>query len=511
MTDLSLARAIPEAALLSSLGERFTVALDRGFVVHVNQKKATVETSLPRLEFRVPPVGVEAVHVGGREVRAWAGFAGKASWPQDAAGVGVYAHGKIAQDRPFFFGVKGKEIWTRYMYAVVEADWLDELPEDLISTDRTSVNWDSAEVQDLFIWGQEAVRRWIADFAEWREKEEKGRNRELVKAAVESGGAAKVTDAEQEQIVELVSRITPSFGADEEGKEQLVATISDAWVQKPMRRLVKDLWSSLGASGKMPPQGFTDLISRLSTAAVPESLNLAVVFAQRAFALSRLHDFVHHGVETDLQKLITRFPWIVEPDLAVLTANESLRTALTRAEASGQVPTGRRSLATVPDQNRPDFVFMSSPEERQIVIVELKNPQEELTIANRQQLSDYMAWFEQHYSSASLKGFLIGSRPQGFQTHDARMVAVEWTEVLRVSRTRNLELLAAMILATGGSGATDSRLADAIELGGKEAQEMLARLSAEHDELRELMEEFGPAGSPAPTRRARRSATKPEG
>ena len=50
--------------------------------------------------------------------------------------------------------------------------------------------------------------------------------------------------------------------------------------------------------------------------------------------------------------------------------------------------------------NKPDFVFMSSPSEQQIVVVELKNPQTDLTLENRTQLQDYLTWFEGHYPDA---------------------------------------------------------------------------------------------------------------
>ncbi|MEE1707338.1 hypothetical protein RIM94_34920, partial [Pseudomonas aeruginosa] len=90
---------------------------------------------------------------GSRDVSYWVGFVKEASWPQEQAGVGVYAHGKIAQDRAFFFGVKGSEIFSRYMYAVVEADWIDELDYDAISTDRTSINWDDPNFEGFYSWG----------------------------------------------------------------------------------------------------------------------------------------------------------------------------------------------------------------------------------------------------------------------------------------------------------------------------------------------------------------------
>jgi hypothetical protein len=491
MTGLSLGRAISDSQLMDSLGHRFTITLGHDFEVTVNGQLATAENTLPEFEFRIPPTGQGLENVGDREVKFWVGFVRNASWPADQAGVGVYSHGKIAQDRPFTFGVKGKEIFTRYMFGVVEAEWLDELESDVISTDRTSVNWEASETEPLHEWGKGKVRDWVTQFEKWRQGQEEDDNRKIVQTAVRSGGAPKVTEPEEEEIVRLVSSITPAFGKDEESKERLVRAVSDAWVQKPMRKLVRDLWESLGAGGDMPPAAFTQMVERLSSHSVPESLNLAVVFAQRAFALTRLHDYVHHGSEVDLQKLLEKFPWIVEPDLSVLTANQQLKTAVKKAEELGQIPTGRRvNVGGVPDVNKPDFVFLSSPSEHQIVIVELKNPQEDLTLENRVQLQDYLAWFEAHYPDADRRGYLIGRKPNNMVSPYQGLTILPWTDVLNRSRARNLELLAAMLLKTGSSGAADARAADAIQLGGPEAKELLERLAVEHDEIRNLMKSF---------------------
>src|SRR5436305_10312552 len=208
MTDLSLGRVISEDQLIDSLGGRFTVTLQGGFTGSVNGVIASALNALPEFEIRIPEVGYTVEMVDGREVRSWAGFVKSASWPQDQAGVGVYSHGKIAQDRPFTFGVKGKEIFTRYMFGVVEADWLDEFGADLISTDRTSVNWDAPETEHLHEWGQSKVRNWVRTFEQWRQGQESDENRRLVKLAVQSGLAAGVTGPAEEEIVRLVSSIT---------------------------------------------------------------------------------------------------------------------------------------------------------------------------------------------------------------------------------------------------------------------------------------------------------------
>jgi histidine kinase/DNA gyrase B/HSP90-like ATPase len=523
MHDLSLGKAISETQLIESLGRRFTVTLRDSFVVKVNGTVVEQLNALPAFEFRIPENGEESVALDvpvptaeglvatvQKQVRYWVGFVGEADWSQDQAGIGVYAHGKIAQDRPFTFGSKGQEIWTRYMYGVVEADWLAELPDDLISTDRTSVNWDADAARPLQEWGQKKVGEWARKYAAWRKEEERKENALRMKKEQDEEGASPVTDAEQEQIVELVSRITPRMGKDEEAKVKLIRAVSDAWVQKPMQKLVRDLWSELGETDKLPPDAFAGIVTKLSVHGVPEALNLAVVFAQRAFALTKLHEYVHHGIELDLQRLIERFPWIIEPDAAVLTANQTLRAVVKRAEEEGQIPTGRRTnVGGTSDGNRPDFVFLSSPEEKDIVVVELKNPQQDLTIENRRQLEDYLSFLEAHYPNAKISGVLVGRNPSKMKEKYEGTQIVEWTEVLKRSRARHLELLAAMLIQAGDGTKGDARIQGAMLLGGPEAKQMLDKLAEHHVELRKLMTDIE-ARAPKGSDESRKDGSEPD-
>jgi len=177
LRGLTLKRALSQQSVLEAMGRRFTVTLLRSdFSVFVNGAPVTEAVALPKFGQRIPATGFSTDHVNGREVRYWVGFVETAAWPADQAGIGVYAHGKIAQDRPFTFGQKGREIYARYMYGVVEADWLDELQEDVVSTDRTSVDWEHDDTIPLYEWGQNKVRGWLAQQLKWRAESDSARS-----------------------------------------------------------------------------------------------------------------------------------------------------------------------------------------------------------------------------------------------------------------------------------------------------------------------------------------------
>ena len=492
LRDLSIARRINPTTLGESLARRFTVALARtDFAVSVNGKCLEEESVLPKFELRIPPSGKEQDTVDGRSVSYWVGFVAIAEWPQDQAGIGIYAHGKIAQDRPFTFGVKGREIDTRYMYGVLEADWLDELPQDLISTDRTSVNWEHPALSKLYDWGQNAMRRWISQYRKAKEEREEDENKKRIKERILAKKVPKVTEAEQHSIARLISEVTPNLGKDEAAKVQLVDAVTQAWLHRPMRELVRKIWLELSKGDSVSPDALGSIVERLNEQQVPESLSLAVTFAQRTYALSLLYDLVHRGREPDLQKLVERFPWIIGAEFEMLTANETLKTVVEKARREGLLDAGRRTtrVAGVPEGVRPDFVFLSKLDNSEILVVELKSPREDLTIENREQLHDYMTFLEMRYPDSAIRGILIGTIGGKIEPVRRNMTVSPWTSILTRSRHSHIEMLGSMLLGAGPS-ADDARMREVVEFGGAKTIELLNSLAESNPELRELMEEL---------------------
>ena len=488
MGGLSIKKRKTVEDVIDAMGRRFTVTLVReDFSVKVHDEKygriVNEINAMPEFLLRIPPKGMTDIQIGDKNVKYWVGFVENAEWPQDEAGIGIYAHGKIAQDRPFTFGSKGREIFTRYMYGVVEADWLDELEQDLISTDRTSLNWDADELTELRDWGHNNIKEWVKQYKLKRAELDAMQNKELLDEVVQSY-PFHLSQAELDTIVTLLTEITPSLARDNDTKKELIHVVSSAWTHEPMRIIIKKLWDRMDEVDQ--GQQFVEIIKELSQHLVPESLSLAVTFSQRTYALSLLYDMVHKSKEVDMQKLIEEFPWILEPNAALLTADRSLKRVVEEAEQHGlfsrREPIPERGAS---DTQRPDFVFLNRGQNEQIVVVELKNPQQELTIENRTQLADYMSFLEGKYPDSDIKGFLIGSG--SVIARDNRMTIMSWTEVLSGSRSEHLSLLASMIR---NAEASDIRMSNIHLLGGQETWGLLKKMSENDENLSALMNKF---------------------
>ncbi|MBO9498617.1 MAG: DUF4263 domain-containing protein [Novosphingobium sp.] len=488
LSDLSVLRAISAKSLLESMGRRFTVTLNRDdFAVEVNGDLVGAEQSLPEFEFRIPKEGFVTEQIGGKDVRYWAGFVQTAAWPSDEAGVGVYAHGKIAQDRPFTFGVRGREIFTRYMYAVVEADFLDELPEDVISTDRSSIDWDNPIARQLYEWGQKSLRRWIEDYRDHKATGEKRRILALVDDRIERGELPKIRDDEKEMLSDLLAEVTPSLGKQEGADVIVTSAVLKAYLHRPTRELLKKLWGSYSAEGSQDAYTFLNIVDRLAQAAVPEALSIAVTFAQRAYALSCLMDFQHSRGEPELQKLIERFPWILQPGFEKLTANQQLRTVVMEAAKRGLSPSRFDTSEVVDEETKPDFVFLSNLDQGHIVVVEIKTPREDLTLSNREQLASYMTYLEQQYPQSKREGILVGSNSSNLDPVRRDIRIMSWSDVFVESRRGHIDMLAAM-LRTANPDPDDARLQQVLEFGGDAVWELLEKVGANDEELSELLQ-----------------------
>lgn len=491
MDNLSLKKTISQSKLRESIGQRFTVTLLKDdFSVYVNNEKVTEKQALPTFSFRIPEAGFEEeiVNLNGTErtIRHWVGFVEQAEWPQDQAGVGVYAHGKIAQDRPFVFGIKGREISTRYMYGVIEADWLDELDEDVVSTDRTSVNWENDDTEPMYEWGKRLVAQWVTKYRNYQKVNNEGK---VLKKLEELPNIPKITLEEKNAIKDMVCSMSPKIYKDELLQSEVLSNLTAAWTHRPTRNIIKSLWDKIERSEKNEQQ-FIETLNDIHKYLVPESLSLSVTVAQRIYALSKLYELSKTGSERQLQALLEKFPWILGSDKGKVSADESLKEIAKKAaleDKLGGHGETKRELMNQPDSGtRPDFTFLSDTNHSTIIVVELKNPQIPLARLHLNQLTTYIGWLEDLYPNATVFGELIGRNPgNAIKSRDPQVNVLTWEDVCLRSRKDYLELLASMLVGVS-EHYDDSRIIDAVSFGGPQTRELLQRMAEADSPLNDL-------------------------
>jgi hypothetical protein len=374
---------------------------------------------------------------------------------------------------------------------VVEADWLDELDQDLVSTDRTSIDWSDDETAALLSWGRQQVGSWLEQYTVWRAGLlEEGV--ETTATTMRSSGRIPVfSEVENRAIVALVADASSGFGkgsAADKSREELLDVVSKAWINQPTRELLKKSWTDLAEANDA--EAFSALAHTLGDHAVPEAMGLALTFAQRAFALSLLEQTIGKKSETRLQALVEEFPWIIQPRGELLTADQWLKTTIEKiADEDTSKDRAGRTIREMSEQERADFVFLTSPGEKRIQVVEIKqnDPMHTLNLENRRQLADYLDLIESERSTAEVSGILIGwvGKPR-FNPKDERIVVKSWDEILGECRAAYLELLVGT-LEQADLDPSDSRLKMVRQFGGPQVWTWLNKMAEKDHRLASIM------------------------
>lgn len=494
----TIKKSINPSVLLRSLGRRFTVTMLRpDFTVTVNAQSIEPADALPSFHdfsigTMVTPIR-EVLQINGeqREVKYWIRFVdiNDSDWSIENAGIGVYAHGKIAQDRPFFFDLRGKEIYSRYIFGVIEADWIDQLDEDVVSTDRRSIDWDTDDTAPFHEWGLKKMGEWVNGYQKWRQSLPK---KEIIEKIRQQ--KIKLTGKEEEALADLLSEVFADLGNNEEAKEKATVRIAAAWTHEPTRMLTQSIWKEIVKTPEASPELLSELLQKLNDSLVPEAMSLALTMAQRIGAITSMTKMIEQErTETHLQRLIEKFPWLIDPRNEFLTANQTIRTLITQKHIPNQ-DSGEWKMGSKEERLKPDFVFLSDPAiEREIVIYELKGPEGKKTLQPEEyeQLSKYLRIVSRVYNNDGIKisGVLIGHEKGGIKEFDNGISIKRWSDVLLNARHLHVTYLEALLQASLPDR-DDQRMAQIANFGGPEAIELLKRYAERQSFPDEILNEI---------------------
>ncbi len=96
---------------------------------------------------------------------------------QDLRGITLYVNGRLA-NVPGFFGLSEAGHTFSYLSGWIDADFLDEVSEDVISTDRQSLNWDLPEAEALKKFLHKIIKFLVKDWSQKRKEAKQSKTSE---------------------------------------------------------------------------------------------------------------------------------------------------------------------------------------------------------------------------------------------------------------------------------------------------------------------------------------------
>lgn len=344
-------------------------------------------------------------------VTGWVAYARQSYRDDLMAGIRIYCRGKIAAQTAVFnrkAGFQGENSVRSYLVGELHADWLDE-SDDLIQTDRRDILWSDEIGQEFQKWGQkvvESVGRIARDPARKRTWEIF-----LEISHFEERLTQMFPGKEQESIRENAKKLAKSIGqtirADEVRNSEVINPIVELSLEMAPHVTLDETLRKAADKEHTPIAAMNQI---LKTARLAELSSFGGIAAKRIKVIERVRILKNDAMtaESQLQNLLECAPWLINPEWAPITANQTFNTLKQELERKLSKALGKSvNLAdTLHPTKRPDFVL--SNQDRGLQIIEIKRPGHSLSNEEMDRIIVY---------KRTIDKFLQESKEHGYGRH----------------------------------------------------------------------------------------------
>jgi len=146
-------------------------------------------------------------------------------------GVTLFSRGKLV-NAPEFFSNSTSSHFYQYLTGWLMVDFVDKLPNDVISTNRQSLDWDNPEMQKLRDFLSGLISQINSD---WRKKRKEKKEREIEKHISSTSGidTANWLDTMPVDVKDVTGRIIETLSEEDTSPEVSVSVIKDIHVLIP--------------------------------------------------------------------------------------------------------------------------------------------------------------------------------------------------------------------------------------------------------------------------------------
>ncbi len=328
----------------------------------------------------------------GLAVTGWIGFLEESS--QRHRGVDLFATGKAVELGSYFnLSSTHAQFARAYLVGEVHADFLDA-GQDLVSTARNSVVWETPQATTLEQWGQRVLSHL---FDEWVRLRRTKKEEDVIKAAKFDVWLTTRTQGEQRVAQRMVKALAADDSMDPSSLVPILEIIKGSVESVSFRDLVDKIEES-GPSVKT----LLELFAEWRVIEAREHLKLA---DGRLEAMRKLDGFIKTGAleVQQIQPLFEQNLWMLDSSWTE-ASGQTTYTQLLREKC-------KEPKNTPVEDRRLDIMGVSAGDT--LTIVELKRPEKTLSRDDLEQIEKYVDWAMNHIvgtgpdAPKSVRGLLI--------------------------------------------------------------------------------------------------------
>ena len=457
---LKLSRRPSESVFRSSMARRFLInQVADEFKVLINGHGVPDDNALAGVEFDFPTdyndderprhlrisgnVGHELV--GADQISWRVRFTKVPIGTDELRGISVFCGIKLAQS-PFFFNLSGGlsgQHGQQYVSGQVQADYLDKLPSDVITTERQRINWELEPCKPLEDWGKERLKSLLSI---WKARRAAAKLRQIDdKVEQFSVRLDRLKPSEKRTVRRAIERLATIEALSDDQFADLASGVLTAWEGGRLHDLIGDV-------SRISEMDEGVLLSLLAETQVLNALHVAEAVRAKAEVIEGLRRRIREReLENAVRDYIAENPWLLSPEWETFKIEKSVKAILTEAAREADLDSEDDGL-----NKRVDLALSSG---RQLVVVEFMRPG--LT-ADRDHLNRYQFYVDilrerlganTQLGFDTVSGLLVAddlSRRAGMREALRRLVAsdmqaIEWEGLLGRARAQWEEFLDVLV------------------------------------------------------------------
>lgn len=303
----------------------------------------------------------------------------------DMRGIYLTSRGKIVNVASFY-GLRDTDQFHSYVTGYLEVDFIDDLPIDVISTDRHSLNWETDETKDLNAYLQ-AIIKYIS--SEWRKKRADAKKSQLrvEKDLDVESWQVKLPSVERRISEDIINPILENSGIDLDDSTKIIGGVIEKFENKVYQEYASKI-ASLNKPDDVPV--LLELMDEWKTVEAKQYSDLAI---SRIEVIKQFEEHLENDTKEvpTMHNFLKKFSWLLDPRIL---------------EFRDEVTYSKLLAETYPDDKldekdrRIDFLC-SNALGGILYVIEIKRSKYKADMKALEQAWNYSAFLMEKYSSQS--------------------------------------------------------------------------------------------------------------
>lgn len=312
-------------------------------------------------------------------------------------GVALFSRGKLVNEHEFY-GHKASSHGYAYLTGWLNVDFIDDWEQDVIGTNRQSLNWENEDTSKLRDYLQEVVKKIYSERRNKIEEKKKEEIKEKTGMNVDEWLTA-LPKHERALAGKMVSQIIENEGIDTEKAGGLVGYVKDAFQFEAF----KEFATEIAETDDIDSGKFVELLKEWQLVEAKELYRLSIGRISTIEELSKHMKENSKEVPT-VHQFFKEFSWLLDPRIIEFRDEVTFSKLLKEKYPDNELEESNRRI---------DFVCTSVSNNR--FIIELKRPHHTINEKDIDQAARYRAFLANHIgnepaSASQIVAYVVGGK-----------------------------------------------------------------------------------------------------